>query len=344
MNQLSLSRHEIQSIESLLHDISARYHSVDDPDFLVEVSFFAHELPRRLRRFLTEFKLLEPPGGVCLISGFPINQTKIGETPSHWNDKSGDTRTLEEEILFILCAALLGEPFGWVTQQDGHIIHEVMPIKEYAHEQISIGSEEAIWWHNEDAFHPYRGDYVGLMCLRNPDNVATTVAPVDAIELEHSQFKVLFEPRFTILPDKSHQKENNTSQPEAHEHHGESVEMAFQKIAQMGHGREKVPILIGTPESYYIRIDPYFMDSLDDDEEARGALDKLVNSIDARLTEVVLQPGDICFIDNYKAVHGRQSFRAKYDGTDRWLKRINVTRDLRKSRSSRAHSASRLIF
>ena len=34
---------------------------------------------------------------------------------------------------------------------------------------------------------------------------------------------------------------------------------------------------------------------------------------------------------------------AKYDGTDRWLKRINVTRDLRKSRGSRSHSASRLI-
>jgi alpha-ketoglutarate-dependent taurine dioxygenase len=119
--------------------------------------------------------------------------------------------------------------------------------------------------------------------------------------------------------------------------------MAFQKIAQMGCGLEKVPILIGTPDSCYIRIDPYFMDSLDDDEEAQTALDQLVNSIDARLSQMVLQPGDICFIDNYKAVHGRESFQAKYDGTDRWLKRINVTRDLRKSRGSRSHSASRLI-
>lgn len=338
MNKLSLSRQEIQSIASLLHDISSRHHSVDDIDFLLEVSFFAHELPRRLRRFLTEFKLLEPPGGVCLVSGYPINQNKIGATPSHWNDKDGISRTLEEEILFILCAALLGEPFGWVTQQDGHIIHEVLPIKEYAQEQISVGSEQPIWWHNEDAFHPYRGDYVGLMCLRNPDNVATTVAPVDAIDIEHSQFKVLFEPRFTILPDKSHLKENNTSEED-----GASLDVAFQKIAQMGRGLEKVPILIGTPESYYIRIDPYFMDSLDDDTEAQLALDQLVSSIDARLNQVVLQPGDICFIDNYKAVHGRESFQAKYDGTDRWLKRINVTRDLRKSRGSRSHSASRLI-
>ena len=341
MNKLSLSHHEIQSIESLLHDISARYHSVDDPDFLLEVSFFAHELPRRLRRFLTEFKLLEPAGGVCLISGYPINQTKIGATPNHWNDKSDVSRTIEEEMLFVLCASLLGEPFGWVTQQDGHIIHEVLPIKEYAHEQISVGSEQPIWWHNEDAFHPFRGDYVGLMCLRNPDNVATTVAPIDAIDLEHSQFKVLFEPRFTILPDKSHQKEANTTEAPDQDH--ESVEVAFQKIAEMGIGREKVPILIGTPESYYIRIDPYFMDSLDHDEEAQVALDKLVNSIDARLGQVVLHPGDICFIDNYKAVHGRESFQAKYDGTDRWLKRINVTRDLRKSRGSRSHPASRLI-
>jgi alpha-ketoglutarate-dependent taurine dioxygenase len=58
----------------------------------------------------------------------------------------------------------------------------------------------------------------------------------------------------------------------------------------------------------------------------------------------VLEPGDFVFIDNYRAVHGRKPFKARYDGNDRWLKRINITRDLRKSRDARLSSTERLIF
>ena len=53
--------------------------------------------------------------------------------------------------------------------------------------------------------------------------------------------------------------------------------------------------------------------------------------------------GEICFVDNRKAVHGRRSFKARYDGYDRWFKRMNITRDLRKSRASRTDAASRII-
>jgi alpha-ketoglutarate-dependent taurine dioxygenase len=57
----------------------------------------------------------------------------------------------------------------------------------------------------------------------------------------------------------------------------------------------------------------------------------------------VLEPGDVCFIDNFKAVHGRRAFKARYDGHDRWLKRVNITRDLRKSRAEREAPTSRVI-
>jgi alpha-ketoglutarate-dependent taurine dioxygenase len=47
---------------------------------------------------------------------------------------------------------------------------------------------------------------------------------------------------------------------------------------------------------------------------------------------VALAPGDILILDNYRGVHGRRPFEAKYDGRDRWLKRVSVTRDLRRQR------------
>jgi alpha-ketoglutarate-dependent taurine dioxygenase len=43
---------------------------------------------------------------------------------------------------------------------------------------------------------------------------------------------------------------------------------------------------------------------------------------------VVLSDGDVLVIDNDRAVHGRSPFVPRYDGTDRWLKRALVVREL----------------
>jgi hypothetical protein len=77
-------------------------------------------------------------------------------------------------------------------------------------------------------------------------------------------------------------------------------------------------------------------------EESRLAIDHLIRAIDETLTGVALMPGECLFIDNYKTVHGRDSFKARFDGTDRWLKRIDITRDLRKSPS--AQSSRQLTY
>jgi alpha-ketoglutarate-dependent taurine dioxygenase len=82
----------------------------------------------------------------------------------------------------------------------------------------------------------------------------------------------------------------------------------------------------------------------DDDPEAHEAFHILCDALERQLREIVLSPGMVLFIDNYRAVHGRKPFRARYDGTDRWLKRINITRDLRKSRAYRMASDSRVIY
>jgi enduracididine beta-hydroxylase len=45
----------------------------------------------------------------------------------------------------------------------------------------------------------------------------------------------------------------------------------------------------------------------------------------------------LCFDSPYLSIS------ARYDGTGRWLKRINIARDLRKSRAFRVSSDSRII-
>ncbi|MFP5261328.1 MAG: guanitoxin biosynthesis L-enduracididine beta-hydroxylase GntD [Blastocatellia bacterium] len=343
MNQLVLSDEEVRAIKALLAEIMARYTSAEDSEFLKEAAVFAHELPRRLRKFLVEYKVLELPLGVCLISGFPVDDSKIGPTPMHWEQKADVSPALEEEILLVLMGSILGEVIAWLTQQNGYVIHEVLPIREFEDLQINFSSKQYITWHTEDAFHEYRGDYLALMCLRNLGKVATTFASSDMIELDPETVRVLFEPHFIIHPDESHSERHKPNLGSRDKDAPASIEAAYELINHIHKEPQKVPVLFGDPKSPYLRLDPYVMEPPSDDEALR-AFNLLTKVVDERLSEVVLQPGDILFIDNYRVVHGRKPFVAKYDGSDRWLKRINIARDLRKSRGARTSCTSRVIL
>ena len=345
MLRMELSDGEIESIRLLVRDVAAEYQNAENMDFLDNAYLYAHELPRRVRSFLNDFRLKEPSSGFCIISGYPVNISAIGATPTHWKWRADVRKSLHEQILMVLCGSLLGDLLGWATQQDGYLIHDVLPIKGNENEQIGTGSEQTLLWHTEDAFHPYRADYIGLFCLRNPDRVATTIGTVDVGKLEASHLDILFQPRFTIQPDHSHNEKNESDlrKLERPDSDHALIDAAYEKIKMMSANPPKISVLFGSRDDPYLRVDPYFMDPLDDDPEAKQALEALVKLIDVSLIDLVLQQGDFCLIDNYKAVHGRKPFKARYDGNDRWIKRISMTRDLRKSRQSRASSAARVI-
>lgn len=319
MHRFDLSDEDIAEIRPLLAEAASRHASVEDLGFLDEAATYAQELPRSLRAFLNDFRIREP-AGLCLISGYPVDDSKIGKTPPHWrggsSNGSGGSPALEEEIFLNLCGALLGEAIGWAHQRDGLICQDLLPIKGHEHEMLGSGSKQDLVWHTEDARYAHRGDYIGLMCLRNPDAVPTTFVSIDEIEVDRAKVKPLFEPRFVFLPDPSHPADSE---------------------------RERAAVLFGDPEDPYVRFDPYSMEE-PESEEDREAFDYLVRVVDQALTGIALEAGDCVFIDNYKTVHGRSSFKPRFDGTDRWLKRVNITRDLRKSRGVRQGTASRVIF
>lgn len=345
MSKLVLDRSEIQQIELLITRIQEIYSNIENPRFWEEAVLYAHELPYRLRLCLRNFHLKEEPRGICLISGFPVDDRSIGRTPAHWKEKIDPSPTIREEIFFFICGCLLGEPFGWSTQQGGYIMHDICPIKQYENEQIAFGSKVYVTWHTEDAFHPYAGDYVGLMCLRNPTQTPTTVASLSDVTLTEQQTQTLFEPHYTICPDHSHleKKQSTTKQNSSSSSEEKNLGEAYEQIEKMNAAPEKIGILFGSLQEPYIRIDPYFMKPCEN-QTAQQALTALENQVDNALKSVVLQPGEICFVDNCRAVHGRMPYQANHDGRDRWLKRLNITRDLRKSRSVRLSTPDRKIY
>jgi enduracididine beta-hydroxylase len=343
MSRIVMTMEERAETRALVGELAGRYGSAECEEFLNEADVIAHDLPRRIRRELRQFRLLEPEGAMLMVSGWPVDDEKIGPTPAHWKEHTVENDTRTEEMLLVLFASLLGEPIAWSTQQDGRVVHDLLPIKGHEHEQVGTGSEEMITWHVEDAFHPFRGDYLGIMCLRNPDRVPTTFAPISKVQLSPDERAVLSSPHFTIRPDNSHLPKNKGNGTVASPAEAALVEKAYRKIEQMCASPERISVLFGDPRTPYVRMDPYFMDPPEDPVVA-GLFEELQRRVDAVLEDRPLEPGDICFIDNFQAVHGRKPFKARYDGRDRWLKRINVVRDLRKSREARLSATSRVVY
>jgi Fe(II)/alpha-ketoglutarate-dependent arginine beta-hydroxylase len=331
MDKLLIDRVELQEVTRLLDKYEAELADLESEETLHEAVMLAHQLPSRIREQMNAFRLGRL-SGVLRISGYVVDQERLGATPAHWRNRPDPSPAHREELLLIMLASLLGDPFAWATQQDGRLIHDVIPIRGHENEQLGSSSEALLTWHTEDAFHPLRGDHLTFACLRNPYGAITTVGFVDDLKVADAAREVLFQPRFGIRPDESHLAKNNSMS-----------DGAFDDIDEMQRNPPRVEVLFGDPDQPFVRADPYFMTVAEGDHEAQAALDAFVQAMEEVMTDMTLASGDFCFIDNFRVVHGRKPFSARHDGTDRWLKRVNVTADLRKSRAARPGRADRAI-
>ncbi|MCX4670993.1 TauD/TfdA family dioxygenase [Streptomyces sp. NBC_01381] len=76
------------------------------------------------------------------------------------------------------------------------------------------------------------------------------------------------------------------------------------------------------------------------DAGAAAALERLRDAFVEASTSVPLRSGEMVFVDNRLAIHGRSAFTPRYDGQDRWLHRTFVLLDNRRTRGSRPGNGS----
>jgi Fe(II)/alpha-ketoglutarate-dependent arginine beta-hydroxylase len=339
---LTLAPEDNAAIAPVLAELAAAHETIESAELFDRAPVLARSLPVRLLDFLAEFRVTEP-SAVCVVSGLDVDAVRLGPTPDHWRVDQHGSPAFELEIFFLLCASVLGDVFGWATQQDGRIMHDVLPIKGHEHFEIGSNSLQHLSWHTEDAFHPCRGDYVALMCLKNPDLVETMVCDAGDLDWSGLDVDALFEPQFTQLPDNSHLPQNTESST------GDPVidrlrARSFELIRSWNEEPVPRPVLFGDRAAPYMALDPYHMRTDGWTDRAAAAFTGLCAEIERRMQDIGLRPGDVVFLDNFRAVHGRRSFRPRYDGSDRWLKRLNVTRNLRGSRAWRRSAADRVIY
>ena len=108
-----------------------------------------------------------------------------------------------------------------------------------------------------------------------------------------------------------------------------SVDESFQPfMTEPGQIRGPWPILGGSVDDPTILIDQDLMVGIS--KPAQLLLNKLHQLYVEHRHYHILQPGDILFLDNLRAMHGRSPFRPKFDGGDRFILRGFVVRDRRR--------------
>jgi len=303
VDYLDVSKEENSHIQRLIDEVLDGGDSIEVLRFLDVATTFSQELPRRVRAAINEFRLGESYHALCL-RGNALDDDGLGPTPSKHVPPGQTERATRPEVLHLLYASLLGETFAWTSIQNGYILNIIIPIEEDRDKPTSSGSANLFDFHTEDAFHPYAGDYLGLMCLRNPDRVGTVLSTVSLDELSDKTVSTLMERRFIV---------------------GANLAQEVPAVTAPS------PIFFGNPTFPYLRINLNATTAMQGDPDAGRALAELTELVRRNATEVVLEPGDCWYFDNYRVAHAREPYEPRFDGKDRWFKRLYISTTFRRS-------------
>jgi hypothetical protein len=275
----------------------------------------AGELPRRVRQVFRDFKLKQECHALCVCTG-PVDDELLGPTPAQYLRVGEEENATPYEVAHVILGSLLGEPFGWTTIQNAHVLNDIIPIKADAETPASSGFTNDFGLHTEDAFSLCAGDYLGLFCLRNPDSVATTVSGFAPMELSPDTVQRLFEPFYVV---------------------GANVKQEVGTITELS------PVFFGNQHDPFFRINLNSTRAREGDMQSEAALAEFRSALERNVCKVAMNPGEAWYFDNLRLAHGREKFTPRFDGKDRWLKRIYISSAYRYSAAMRPTSEGHIL-
>lgn len=305
IDSLTLSVPEREEFTHLISRFGAVNPKTSTEQYVSSAQLLSGNLPERLRAALLRLRANGSRQGGLLIRRVPIG--RVPATPSHADLAVG--LGLDAAKATSLVAGILGEQYGFEPELSGQIIQDIIPVHGFEDTQQSISSRALLELHCETAFTDTRADFVGLLCLRADveHQAATLISPaIEVLSLLSAEtVSVLRQPRFATTIDGSFLRGSGLTGP-----------LTVQPIT----------VLAGTADHPRLRAD--FAETTGLGSRARQAVAELYDAALAAARAVYLEPGDLLIVDNHSAFHGRTSFAIRKDGTDRWLLRTFVLRDL----------------
>ena len=258
---------------------------------------------------LINFRKGRNTNGVLLIKGALLDEN-LPPTIDNIDELIDRKNTYYSEFYLMMLSRFLGEPFSYRQERNGTIIHNMRPKRGNEREISSDSSEILLDLHNENIYHPVYPDYLLFCGLRkDPAGKAKTiVVSVDDFYNNISPYDI------PILRSKRFRT---------------SIDFNFgNTLAERGSG-VLIQVLFGPADSPFIAYDDEYIAGID--AESQATLNRLRTLLHNTLYGFELEQGEILLLDNLRTLHGRTAFKARYDGTDRWMQRVLVTRDIRKA-------------
>ena len=258
---------------------------------------------------LINFRKGRNTNGVLLIKGALLDEN-LPPTIDNIDELIDRKNTYYSEFYLMMLSRFLGEPFSYRQERNGTIIHNMRPKRGNEREISSDSSEILLDLHNENIYHPVYPDYLLFCGLRkDPAGKAKTiVVSVDDFYNNISPYDI------PILRSKRFRT---------------SIDFNFgNTLAERGSG-VLIQVLFGPADRPFIAYDDEYIAGID--AESQATLNRLRTLLHNTLYGFELEQGEILLLDNLRTLHGRTAFKARYDGTDRWMQRVLVTRDIRKA-------------
>lgn len=243
--------------------------------------------------------------------GFVVSELKIDSNLPLTPIRTGFTKNSEipESAINLLgYVCLLGMyPVVYQGENDGRLIRHVVPRVGLETQISSYGSSLDFYPHVDNPDLRLRGEFdfrspvpdtLSLLCLRQQDNVATSILKLDDIldELSEEEIKLLEEAEFTVNRPASFEKQ-------------ESI--------------DKLPLLLKGDDGLYVsRFDYHNVRASSPKYDSVLEKFKRVSLDPKKWVSLYLKPGQVVTFDNQRTLHTRNGFKPKFDGNDRWLLRV----------------------
>jgi L-asparagine oxygenase len=314
--EIILTSKELSELLTLARNITASP-SEDQELFCKQTKDQSKNIPSRIKEILLTFSKIGSETGVLLIKPIPIDKNSMPETPKGNEFRVGE-KTILAKIQAILLSAI-SDLVSYEAEGYGNLFQDIVPTKCMESVQTSLGSNTELEIHTEQAFSKLRPDILSLACLRGDVNAFTYIFPINKLleKLTNDEKTLLKNPLWKTGVDLSFKLNNN-----------EFLE---------GDIRGPMPILSGKPKDPTFVFDQDLMKGIT--PSAQKIIKKIVDIYYQDRISHNLKPGEIVFIDNNRAVHGRSPFSPKYDGQDRFLIRCFSTYDLNKSQYARNNNS-----
>lgn len=283
-----LAASEVAAVEMLACRTSD-YRSKDLSPFMQDCVANGNALPAPLHAWANQ----AVEADIGLLQGLPIG----GDLPPTPDRKfAADTHPMPSDAVIGIISSLFGDIVTFEGKATLRQIHNVYPARDESHSQLG-GSTSFLEWHVEDAFHPDRAEWLGILCLRSDPLVTTWIARARDLSLSAADWAQLRTQRMFLKVD-------------------ESFEPPYCGCSFAGFA------VAGSNDQPEIAFDPPYMEWVSPEDYA--LFQRLSAAADQAKLSFVLEAGDLLLLNNRRTIHARSSITPRFDGSDRWIKRALI--------------------